>query len=144
VRIVVFGFFAIVACNAMDDVALVFLARGRCTRELGDEPALCRCRLGTLARLRRALALCPRPVDALLLVVGFGLHSAGNLLTGLSWTIIVAFGMQGIRGVGISMMDVAGNSLLQRLVPPALRGRVFANFGGAIGGAAGLSYVVGA
>jgi len=144
VRIVVFGFFAIVACNAMDDVALVFLARG--PLHAGNSvTSLLYAGVGSglllgfaaLSRYARALSM------PLLLVVGFGLHSAGNLLTGLSWTIIVAFGMQGIRGVGISMMDVAGNSLLQRLVPPALRGRVFANFGGAIGGAAGLSYVVG-
>jgi len=144
VRIVIFGFVAIVACNAMDDVALVFLARG--PLHAGNSvTSLLYAGVGSglllgfaaLSRYARSLSL------PLLLVVGFGLHSAGNLLTGLSWTIVVAFGMQGIRGVGISMMDVAANSLLQRLVPAPLRGRVFGNFGGAIGGASGLSYVVG-
>lgn len=144
VRIVIFGFVAIVACNAMDDVALVFLARG--PLHAGNSmTSLLYAGVGlglllgfaVLSRYARTLSM------PLLLVVGFGLSSAGNLLTGLSWTIFVAFGMQGIRGVGISMMDVAGTSLLQRLVPAPLRGRVFGNFGGAIGGASGLSYVVG-
>jgi len=144
VRIVVFGFFAIVACNAMDDVALVFLARGPLHAGNSVTSLLyAGVGLGLLlgfAALSRYARILSMP---LLLVVGFGLSSAGNLLTGLSWTIVVAFGMQGIRGVGISMMDVGANSLLQRLAPPALQGRVFGNFAGAIGGAAGLSYVVG-
>jgi len=144
VRIVIFGFFAIVACNAMDDVALVFLAKG--PLHAGNSvTSLLYAGVGSglllgFAALSRYARILPMP---LLLLLGFGLHSAGNLLTGLSWAIAVAFGMQVIRGVGISMMDVAGNTLLQRLVPPALRGRVFGNFGGAIGSAAGLSYVVG-
>ena len=40
-------------------------------------------------------------------------------------------------------MDVGTNTLIQRLVPPAMLGRVFGNLYGAIGIAAGLSYVLG-
>jgi len=40
-------------------------------------------------------------------------------------------------------MDVAANSLLPRLVPAAMLGRVFGNLYGAIGVAAALSYVAG-
>ena len=79
----------------------------------------------------------------LLLLLGFGVSSAGNLLSGLAWAVATAFVMQTIRGVGISAMDVATNTLIQRLVPPAMLGQVFGNLNGAIGIAAGLSYVLG-
>jgi MFS family permease len=45
--------------------------------------------------------------------------------------------------MGISAMDVATNTLIQRLMPRVMRGRVFGNLYGAIGIAAGLSYVLG-
>lgn len=48
-----------------------------------------------------------------------------------------------MRGVGIAAMDVATNTLLPRLVPAAMLGRVFGNLYGAIGVAATLSYVDG-
>ena len=51
--------------------------------------------------------------------------------------------MQTVRGLGIAAMDVATNTLLQRLVPPGMLGRVFGNLYGAIGVAAALSYVGG-
>jgi hypothetical protein len=70
--------------------------------------------------------------------------SAGNLLTGLSWAVAVAFGLQAVRGLGIAAMDVGGTTLLQRTVPAAMQGRVFGAFNGAIGVAAGLSYAGGA
>jgi MFS family permease len=79
----------------------------------------------------------------LLLLLGFGVSSAGNLLSGLVWAVAIAFVMQTIRGVGISAMDVATNTLIQRLVPSAILGWVFGNLYGAIGIAAGLSYVLG-
>ena len=51
--------------------------------------------------------------------------------------------MQLVRGIGISLMEVGPTTLVQRTVPRHLLGRVFANLYGAIGVAAGLSYVVG-
>jgi hypothetical protein len=55
----------------------------------------------------------------------------------------VALALQTVRGLGIAAMDVASNTLLQRLVPGHLLGRVFANLYGSIGVAAGLSYLGG-
>jgi MFS family permease len=78
-----------------------------------------------------------------LLVAGFAVNSAGNLLTGLTWAVTAAFMTQFIRGFGIAAMDVATNTLLQRLVPPRMLGRVFGNLYGAIGVAAALSYIAG-
>ncbi len=78
-----------------------------------------------------------------LLVAGFGVSSAGNLLSGLAPSVSAAFAMQAARGLGIGAMDVATNTVLQRAVPAAMLGRVFGNLYGAIGVAAGLSYAFG-
>ena len=78
-----------------------------------------------------------------LLLVGFAVSSVGNLLTGLAWAVAVAFALQAVRGLGLAAMDVASNTLLQRLVPDRMLGRVFGNLYGVIGVAAGLSYVGG-
>jgi MFS family permease len=51
--------------------------------------------------------------------------------------------VQTVRGLGIAAMDVATNTLLPRLVPASMLGRVFGNLYGAIGVAAALSYVAG-
>jgi MFS family permease len=69
--------------------------------------------------------------------------SLGNLVTGLAWAIWAALALQVIRGIGIAGIDVGVNTHLQRVVPPQLLGRVFGNLYGAIGLAAGLSYVLG-
>lgn len=79
----------------------------------------------------------------LMLLVGFGASSAGNLFSGLAWAVAAAFALQVVRGVGIAAMDVATNTLLQRTVPQGMLGRVFGNLYGAIGVAAGFSYVLG-
>jgi MFS family permease len=78
-----------------------------------------------------------------LLVLGFAVSSLGNLLTGLAWAVAAAVALQLIRGLGIAAIDVATNTLLQRLVPPALLGRVFGNLYGGVGVAAAISYLAG-
>jgi MFS family permease len=78
-----------------------------------------------------------------LMLLGFAVSSAGNLVTGLAWAIWAALALQVIRGLGIAGTDVAVNTHLQRIVPAHLRSRVFGNLYGAIGLAAGISYVFG-
>jgi len=144
VRTIGLGFFAIVAFNGIDDVALVFLARD--SLQGGDsEASVLYAAVGVGLLLGYALLAryAGRVSMVLLLLLGFGVSSAGNLLTGLAWAITAAFAMQALRGVGIGAMDVATNTLIQRLVPPAMLGRVFGNLYGAIGIAAGLSYALG-
>jgi hypothetical protein len=53
------------------------------------------------------------------------------------------FALQVVRGLGIAAMDVAHVTLLQRLVPAHLLGRVFGNLYGAIGVSAAISYLAG-
>jgi MFS family permease len=89
-------------------------------------------------------AAAPRtPPAAGLLLAGFAVSSAGNLLTGLAWAVGAAFAVQAVRGLGIAAMDVAATTLVQRTVPPDLQGRVFGSLYGGIGVAAALAYLLG-
>ncbi|MCP3144355.1 MFS transporter [Pyxidicoccus xibeiensis] len=144
VRVIALGFCAVVAFNGVDDVALVVLAKE--TFRAGDSAVgllLGSVGVGLVlgyALLARYGARASMPV---LLIAGFAVSSLGNLLTGLAWAVSAALAMQAVRGVGIAAMDVATNTLIQRVVPPGMLGRVFGNLYGAIGVAAALSYVGG-
>jgi MFS family permease len=144
VRAIVLGFCAVVACNGVDDVALVFLARD--TFHAGDAAVallLAAVGIGLFAGYALLSACSARVSMAVLLIAGFAVSSVGNLLTGLAWAVAAAFTVQTVRGLGIAAMDVATNTLLPRLVPPDMLGRVFGNLYGAVGVAAALSYVAG-
>ncbi|HEX2355223.1 MAG TPA: MFS transporter [Micromonosporaceae bacterium] len=144
VRVIALGFFAVVAFTGVDDVALVFLAEDTLH---GSDSAAALLYAGVgiglaigyplLARYGGRMSTLP------LMVVGLGVSSAGNLLTGLAWAVGVALALQTVRGIGISALDVAINTYLQRAVPAGMLGRVFGNLYGAVGVAAGLSYVLG-
>jgi MFS family permease len=144
VRTIAVAFAAIVLVNGVDDMALVFLA----TDELAAGQAAASLLyagvgLGLLAGYALLTRYGARLPLAGLLVGGFALNSAGNLLSGLAWAVAAAIVMQSVRGLGIAGMDIATNTLLQRSVPDGIRGRVFANLAGVIGVAAGLSYAGG-
>lgn len=143
-RAVGLGFLGVVAFTAVDDVALVFFAQERLgAGQAGTSLLYAGAGIGLLlgfAAVTRVGASIPA---ALLAVAGFGLSSAGNLLTGLSWALPVALAMQILRGAGISLIEVGVNTLVQRLVPAGMQGRAFGNLYGAVGLAAGLSYVAG-
>jgi MFS family permease len=144
VRAIAVGFCAVVACNGVDDVALVFLAQD--TFGAGDGAVallLAAVGIGLVAGYALLSALGGRVPMTVLLLAGFAVSSVGNLLTGVAWAVAAAFTVQTVRGLGIAAMDVATNTLLPRLVPPAMLGRVFGNLYGAIGVAAALSYVGG-
>ena len=146
VRAVILGYVAIVACNGIDDVALVFLA----TDTLGGGAAavgllLAAVGIGLLAGyalLTRTRTRARVAMPALLLA-GFAVSSAGNLLTGLAWAVAAAFAVQAVRGLGVAALDVAATTLVQRIVPPRLLGRVFGTLYGGIGVAAALAYLLG-
>ncbi|WP_156758577.1 MFS transporter [Actinokineospora pegani] len=144
VRVVAIGFVAVVACNGVDDVALVLLATE--TFQAGGSAVgllLGAVGVGLLAGYALLTRFAPAASMTALLVGGFLVSSAGNLLTGLAWAVSAAFAVQAVRGLGLAAMDVASSTLLQRLVPAALLGRVFGNLYGAIGIAAAISYLGG-
>jgi MFS family permease len=144
VRIIGLGFFAVVAFSGVDDVAMVFLAKDELH---GGDSAAATLYAGVGIGLVVGFALLTRYASRfampVLLVVGFAVSSLGNLFTGLAWAIWAALALQTIRGLGIAALDVAINTHLQRVVPAAMLGRVFGNLYGAIGLAAGISYVFG-
>lgn len=143
-RIIFLGFCAVVACTAIDDVAIIQLTKD-VFRE-SDSAAgiiLAAVGIGLLAGYALLARQAARPSMITLLVTGFAVSSAGNLLTGLAWGVAAAFTMQAVRGIGIAAMDVAHSTLIQRLVPGDRTGRVFANFYGGIGVAAAVSYIGG-
>jgi MFS family permease len=143
-RVITIGFCAAVAFSGADDVALVFLAQGPLG---GGEAAASLLYAGAGAGLLIGFALVAgigsRFAMLSLLLAGFAVSNAGNLLTGLAWSVPAAFAFQAVRGLGISLVEVGVNTTVQRIVPAGMQGRVFANLYGFIGLAAGLSYVVG-
>ena len=144
VRAVALGYFAVVACNGIDDVALVFLA----TDTLGGGKAavgllLAAVGIGLLAGYALLARARTRVTMPALLLAGFATSSAGNLLTGLAWAVAAAFVVQAVRGLGIAALDVAATTIVQRRVPPHLLGRVFGSLYAGIGVAAALAYLLG-
>lgn len=143
-RIVVIGFCLVVAFNGVDDVALVFLAKGPLH---GGDSAASLLYAGVGAGLLIGFAALSRfgsrfsPLA--LIPFGYAVSSLGNLLTGVAASVAIAFGMQMVRGLGLAANDTGHDTLVQRTVPAGLRGRVFSNLYGAIGLAGGLSYVLG-
>ncbi|HEY3511758.1 MAG TPA: MFS transporter [Kribbella sp.] len=144
IRVIGIGFFAVVAFNGVDDVAMVFLAKDELH---GSDSASSMLYAGVGIGLIVGFAILARYAGRLrmpvLLLVGFAVSSLGNLVTGLAWAIWAALAFQVIRGLGIAGIDVGVNTHLQRVVPAHLRSRVFGNLYGAIGLAAGLSYLGG-
>jgi MFS family permease len=145
VRIVTLGFIGVVTCTGVDDVALIYLARdsldaGRSAVALLYGAVGIGLLGGYVLLLRRRTW----PSLVLLLLGGFAISSAGNLLTGLAWAVAAAFAAQFVRGFGISAIDVGVNTLFQREVPTEMLGRVFGTLNGAIGAAAAASYLLGA
>ena len=143
-RMITLIFCAVVLFNAVDDVALVFLARH--TLHGSNSAAslvYAGAGLGMLAGFLLLARVGPRLALPLLIVAGYAVSSLGNLLTGTAAVILAALSFQVIRGLGIAAMDVGHNTLIQRVVPAGLRARVFGNFYGAVGVAAGLSYILG-
>ncbi|MGC5012947.1 MFS transporter [Streptosporangium sp. DT93] len=144
VRVIALGFCAVVAFNGVDDVALVLLAK--VTFAASDSAVgllLGAVGIGLLLGYALMARYSARVPLVVLLIAGFAVSSVGNLLTGLAWAVAAAFATQFVRGFGIAAMDVATNTMLQRLVPPRMLGRVFGNLYGAVGVAAALSYVAG-
>lgn len=143
-RAIAVGFFGLVAFSAIDDVALVFLAQ----RDLGAGKAgasllYAASGLGLLVGFALLTRKAPRARMASVVVLGFAVSSSGNLLTAAAPVLAAAFGLQFVRGLGLSLTEVGYNTLIQRSVPGAMRGRVFANLYGVIGVAAGVAYIAG-
>jgi hypothetical protein len=144
VRAVAAGFVGVVAFSGVDDVALVFLARDELGGSSSDAAILyAGVGIGLLFGYLLLGRVGGRWPALGLLLVGFAVSSAGNLVTGLAGSIAAAMVLQTLRGAGIAALDVGVNTHLQRIVPPAVLGQAFGTLYGAVGVAAGLSYALG-
>jgi MFS family permease len=144
VRAVAAGFVGVVAFSGVDDVALVFLARDELGGSSADAATLyAGVGIGLLLGYLVLGRVGGRWPALGLLVAGFVVSSAGNLVTGLAGSIAAALVLQTLRGAGIAALDVGVNTHLQRIVPPGILGQAFGTLYGAIGLAAGLSYALG-
>jgi MFS family permease len=143
-RVVIISFAVVVAFNGIDDVALVFLATGPLEASpSGTSLLYAGAALGLLLGYA-VIGRWPAVFSAsVLLTLGYAVNSLGNLLTGLSGVLLAALALQTIRGLGIAAQDVAASTIIQRAVPRALQGRTFSMFYGAVGVAAGVSYLMG-
>jgi MFS family permease len=130
-RVLVIGLGLGVMFAAVDDVALVFLARddlgagsvgyGALVSVYGVGLAL-----GSLALMR---AHAGRAVGAFGL--GLLLTGCGGLATGLAPVLLVAAVAQAVAGIGNGLEVVASDTVVQRSVPRSHRGRVFGVVGAA-------------
>lgn len=133
-----------VAFAAVDNVALVFLVRDT----LGGGPlafglASAGYGVGMIAASmgfswrRTGLAM------ATVLLIGWFLSGAGTLLTGLAPALVVVAVTQVVAGAGNGMENLAGDTLIQRIVPRGMLGRAFGLVSTAAFGGGALAYAVG-
>jgi len=130
-RVLVIGLGLGVMFAAVDDVALVFLARdelGAGSVGYGGLVSLygVGLALGSLALMR---AHAGRAVGAFSL--GLLLTGCGGLATGLAPVLLVAAVAQAVAGIGNGLEVVASDTVVQRSVPRSHRGRVFGVVGAA-------------
>jgi ribosomal protein S18 acetylase RimI-like enzyme len=144
VRTFVLALFLGVAFAAVDNVALVFLVR----ETLVGGPiafGVVSAAYG-IGMMAVSLALAWRRTTlatSSLLVVAWFASGFGTLLTGLAPTLAVVAVAQGLGGGGNGAENIAADTLIQRVVPRELMGRVFGLVGTAAFGGSTLAYALG-
>ncbi len=125
IRALILSLTLAVAVLGVDNVALVFLVRDTLDGgPTGYGLVFGAYGVGMLIGSLLMLALNPRsPVGLFLLALT--LSASGTLLTGLAPALLAAAAFQALAGVGNSFDNAAGDTILQRAVPPAMMGRVF-------------------
>lgn len=143
-RAVLLALFTGVAFAAVDNVALVFLARDT----LGASPL----GFGVLATafgvgmVLASLVLTGRSVRlsaATLFLTGIVLNGVGTLITGLVPALAAAVFVQMLAGAGNGINNIGADTLMQQSVPRPMLGRVFGLAGTAAFAGGGIAAVAG-
>ncbi|HZD38479.1 MAG TPA: MFS transporter [Actinomycetes bacterium] len=143
-RALVLGLLLVVSFAAVDNVALVFLVRNSLGGSAGAYGATQACfGVGMLAA---SLALA-RPGShqppSTLLLGGVVATAAGTMLTGLAPSVGVAAATQALAGTGNAAENIASDTLVQRVVPRGMLGRVFGATATAAQAGSGIAYAAG-
>ena len=143
-RTLAVGTFLVVAFAAVDNVALLFLARdelhagssgyGLLLGSYGT--AMLLVSLGVASAARRL------PGPAVLVVLGVTCTGGGLALTGLAPDLAVALATQAVAGAGNSLENVASDRLVQLASQPHLLGRAFGSIGTAAFGGQTAAYIL--
>jgi MFS family permease len=144
VRTICLALFFGVAFGAMDNVALVFLARETLGVGATGFGALnAAFGVGMIAgSLMLARAGASRD-SALLFLGGLAFTGLGLVLTGLAPALVFAIGFQALAGIGNGIDNVAQITLLQQIVPAPMQGRVYGVVSTAAFAGAGIASLVG-
>ncbi|MCB9763938.1 MAG: MFS transporter [Alphaproteobacteria bacterium] len=135
--------FLIVGLSSADDVALPFLAMELGAGEPGVGALYAAVGAGLIVGYLALTRLGSRLPTRAGLLLGAAVAGLGNLATGLPSSIAAAVGFQVVRGVGLAFYDTGLQTLIQRTVPAAHLGRVFANVFGAVNVTAALGLLLG-
>jgi MFS family permease len=136
--------FLLLGLTAADDVALPFLADDLGAGPVGIGALYAAVGVGLLAGYAVLVGRGGgRLAPARGFVLGAAVAALANLLTGVAPALAAAVGAQVARGVGIAVLDTHVQTLVQRRVPPAVMGRVFANVYGAADVAAIVALLAG-
>lgn len=143
IRALVIGVFFLVAFAAVDNVALVFLTRDSLhLNATGFGIVAGAFGFGMLASSVGLLIWRNAPRPAAILVVSWFLTAVSNLLTGSAPNGPSAVAAQALGGIGNGAENVASDTLVQRIVPAPMLGRVFGVVGTAAFLGSSLAYVL--
>ena len=143
-RAVVVSLFLGVAFGAIDNVALVFLAR----EELGAGPVgfgAVNSAFGVGMLIASALLINwgGRIQPRNLFLLGWVLTGVGTVATGFAPTLALAALLQALAGIGNAGDNVASDTLIQQHVPRRMLGRVFGLVATAASVGGGIAYAAG-
>lgn len=126
-RAVVLALFLGVAFAAVDNVALVFLARDILDAgALGFGILASAFGVGMLAASITLISPRVKLAAGALFLFGMLLSGAGTLATGFAPILLVAVVVQAVAGAGNAVQVIASDTLVQQVVERAMLGRVFA------------------
>lgn len=143
-RAIVVALFVGVSFAALDNVALVFLARDVLgASEFGFGMLNASFGIGMIAASLVLLRVGARFGARGMFLAGWAISAVGTLATGLAPVLLAAVGMQILAGSGNGLDNVARDTLIQRTVPDAMLGRVYGLTGTAAFLSSGLAYAAG-